>query len=79
MWSCSCSRPWKKGVSPETAAAINEWIAGKDDSAASAAATEKLLALLPKEKAEECKQIMDAQDILVKKIRLVLRRGRLGL
>ncbi len=57
----------EKGVSPETAAAMNEWIAGKDEAEASKVATEKLLALLPKEKAEECKQILEAQDMLVKK------------
>jgi pyruvate-ferredoxin/flavodoxin oxidoreductase len=57
----------EKGVSAETAAAMNEWIAGKNDSGASQAATEKLLALLPKEKAAECKEILENQDILVKK------------
>lgn len=57
----------EKGVSPEAAAAMNEWIVGKSDAEASKAAAEKLLALLPKEKAEECAQILDAKDILVKK------------
>ncbi|MDP2891967.1 MAG: pyruvate:ferredoxin (flavodoxin) oxidoreductase [Bacillota bacterium] len=56
-----------EGVSAGTAAAMEEWLAGRDDAAASRAAAEKLSAVLPGEKSALCKEILDNSDIFVKK------------
>lgn len=54
-------------VSPETKAAFTEWIENKDIAEKSRTASEKVLALITKEKSPLCKEIYDLRQYLVKK------------
>ncbi len=56
-----------KALSSETTAAFNEWIAAKDDAAASKTASEKVVAACKKESADVCKEILGLKQYLVKK------------
>jgi pyruvate-ferredoxin/flavodoxin oxidoreductase len=54
-------------LSPETAEAFNEWLAGKDNSRTTRSISEKVIAACEKDKAPVCKQILELKQYLIKK------------
>ncbi|HOC04535.1 MAG TPA: pyruvate:ferredoxin (flavodoxin) oxidoreductase [Bacteroidales bacterium] len=55
------------GLAPETVAAFNEWIAEKDNTKATRAVSEKVIAACEKDKAPVCREILGLKSYLVKK------------
>ena len=55
------------GLAPETIAAFNEWLAGKDNAKTSRATSEKVIAACEKDQAPVCREILDIKQYLVKK------------
>lgn len=55
------------GFSSQAKQAFSEWIEGKDNANASVEATNKLLALLPKEKDPLVKELLDLKQYMIKK------------